>query len=59
MYFEELPSLVLQICRLRAVRDRAGDRFKAGVLLYTGPSTLPFGDRLAAVPLEGLWAPPQ
>jgi len=44
---------------LRHLRDRLGDRFKAGVLLYTGPSTVPFGDRLAAVPLEGLWAPAQ
>jgi len=41
---------------LRHLRDKLGSRFKAGVLLYTGPSTVPFGDRLAAVPLEGLWA---
>lgn len=40
---------------LRHLRDRLGERFKAGVLLYTGPSTVPFGDRLAAVPLGGLW----
>jgi predicted AAA+ superfamily ATPase len=40
---------------LRHLRDRLGDRFKAGVLLYTGPNTVPFGDRLAAVPLTGLW----
>lgn len=42
---------------LRHLRDKLGDRFKAGILLYTGPSTVPFGDRLAAVPLAGLWAP--
>lgn len=42
---------------LRHLRDKLGDRFKAGVVLYTGPSTVPFGDRLAAVPLAGLWAP--
>jgi uncharacterized protein len=41
---------------LRHLRDKLGDRFKAGVLLYTGESTVPFGDRLAAVPLCGLWA---
>lgn len=40
---------------LRQLRDKLGERFKAGVLLYTGPSTVPFGDRLAAVPLAGLW----
>lgn len=41
---------------LRHLRDKLGSRFKAGILLYTGPSTVPFGDRLAAVPLSGLWA---
>lgn len=41
---------------LRHLRDKLGDRFKAGVLLYTGEHTVPFGDRLAAVPLCGLWA---
>jgi predicted AAA+ superfamily ATPase len=41
---------------LRHLRDKLGDRFKAGVLLYTGPSTVPFGDRLGAVPIGGLWA---
>lgn len=40
---------------LRYLRDRLGERFKGGVLLYTGAETLPFGDRLAAVPLSGLW----
>ncbi len=42
---------------LRYLRDRLGDRFKAGVVLYTGQRTLPFGERLRAVPLCGLWAP--
>lgn len=37
------------------LRDKLGDRFKAGVLLYTGASTVPFGERLAAVPICGLW----
>jgi len=41
---------------LRHLRDRLGPRFKAGVLLYTGEHTVPFEDRLAAVPLSGLWA---
>lgn len=40
---------------LRYLRDKLGTRFKAGALLYTGAETLPFGDRLAAVPLGGLW----
>jgi hypothetical protein len=40
---------------LTRVRDALGQRFKAGVVLYTGANTVSFGDRLAAIPLEGLW----
>ena len=40
---------------LRYLREKLGDRFMAGALLYTGETTVPFGDRLAAVPLSGLW----
>lgn len=42
---------------LRHLRDRLGDRFRAGVVLYTGPETLPFGDRLWAIPVSALWTP--
>ena len=42
---------------LRYLRDKLGERFKAGVVIYTGETTVPFEDRLAAVPLSGLWAP--
>lgn len=41
---------------LRHLQDRLGGRFKAGIVLYTGEGTVPFGERLAAVPLSGLWA---
>lgn len=41
---------------LTRVRDALGERFKAGIVLYTGPNTVRFGDRLTAIPLEGLWA---
>lgn len=40
---------------LRKLQEAAGARFKAGVVLYDGEVTLPFGDRLHAVPLRGLW----
>lgn len=40
---------------LAHVRDRVGDRLIAGVVLYAGERTLPFGDRLWAVPLQALW----
>ncbi len=38
------------------LRDSRGDRFKAGVVLYTGRQTIPLGDRLWAVPVSGLWS---
>lgn len=41
---------------IRAMRDANADRFKAGVVLYTGPQTIPLGDRVWAVPVSGLWA---
>jgi hypothetical protein len=37
------------------LRDRRGDSFITGVVLYAGSSTKPLGDRLWAVPLSGLW----
>jgi hypothetical protein len=40
---------------LRFLRDELGDRFNRGVLLYTGEHTLPFGDRLWAMPIDALW----
>jgi uncharacterized protein len=42
---------------LRYLRDHLGDRFRCGVILYAGSTTVPFGDRLWAVPIAGLWAP--
>lgn len=41
---------------LAYLREKLGRAFKAGALLYSGASTVPFGDRLAAVPLRGLWS---
>ena len=41
---------------LAKLRDAAGTRFRAGVVLYTGRQTVPLGDRLWAVPVSGLWA---
>ncbi len=40
---------------LQYLRDKLGDRFVAGTLLYSGENTVSFGDRLTAVPLCGLW----
>ena len=38
------------------LRDKLGPRFRAGIVLYAGERTLPFGDRMAAVPISALWA---
>jgi predicted AAA+ superfamily ATPase len=43
---------------LRRLADRLGDDFLAGIVLYTGTSTLPFGDKLRAVPVSALWQVP-
>jgi uncharacterized protein len=44
------------IRHLRTMRDRQGERFVCGVLFYSGPYPLPFGDRLIALPASALWA---
>ncbi len=40
---------------LQKLRDAVGERFAAGVVFYDGEMTLPFGDRLSAVPVRALW----
>ncbi|WP_019818382.1 ATP-binding protein [Saccharomonospora saliphila] len=40
---------------LRHLAARLGDRFVAGYVLYTGAHTLPFGERIRALPIEALW----
>jgi predicted AAA+ superfamily ATPase len=40
---------------MRKLREAAGKRFAAGVVLYDGEITASFGDRFFAVPLRTLW----
>jgi hypothetical protein len=40
---------------LRLLRERLGDQFLDGVVLHRGPEVVPFGDRLAAVPIDAIW----
>jgi hypothetical protein len=40
---------------LRNLAGALGERFVAGFVLYTGPQTLPFDDKIRAVPLDALW----
>ena len=37
------------------LRDRLGDRFAGGYVLYLGHEGGSFGDRLAALPLSEMW----
>jgi len=41
---------------LEALRDERGDAFAAGVVIHTGGQTLPFGERLWALPVSALWS---
>jgi uncharacterized protein len=40
---------------LRHLADRLGERFQAGFILYAGEQSLPFGDKLKALPMAALW----
>lgn len=40
---------------LRLLRDKLGDRFKAGIVAYTGQHTVRLDDRIWAVPIAALW----
>jgi predicted AAA+ superfamily ATPase len=41
---------------LRAFRDRVGDRFVSGVVLYAGERAVQLDERLWAAPISALWA---
>jgi len=40
---------------LRRLAGKLGDDFLAGIVLYTGNATLPFGLKLRAMPVSALW----
>jgi uncharacterized protein len=40
---------------LRHLAKLTGDRFVAGYILYTGQQTLPYGERIRAIPMDALW----
>jgi predicted AAA+ superfamily ATPase len=42
---------------LRHLQASSGSRMVAGVVLYAGAHTLPFGQGLWAVPLQAMWTP--
>ena len=41
---------------LKSLRDRVGERWLRGIVLYTGSEILSFGDGLEAWPLQALWS---
>lgn len=40
---------------LRKLRETVGERFTAGVVLYDGETSVPFGEGLYAVPIRAMW----
>jgi hypothetical protein len=40
---------------LRKLKDAAGKRFRAGIVLYDGERSARFGEGLYAVPIRALW----
>jgi Holliday junction resolvase-like predicted endonuclease len=43
---------------LRRLAERVPDRWIRGVVLYLGHQAVPFGERLAALPITALWDTP-
>lgn len=43
---------------LRHLAQRAGNSFRAGIVLHTGPQALPFGPKMLALPVSALWMTP-
>ncbi len=41
---------------LSTLRDKLGERFSAGVLLYLGDGVVPLGERIWALPVSMMWA---
>lgn len=40
---------------LKDLAETVGDRFVRGIVLYLGQSTVPFSDKLCAMPINALW----
>ena len=40
---------------LRALAEASGGRFRRGIVLYTGRTSVPFGKNLHALPINSLW----
>ncbi len=40
---------------IKQFKDSVGEKFLHGIVLYTGTTALPFGDKLTALPIASLW----
>jgi predicted AAA+ superfamily ATPase len=40
---------------MKYLEETIGDRFLCGIVLYSGPEALPFGERVFAAPLSAVW----
>ncbi|HXV63426.1 MAG TPA: DUF4143 domain-containing protein, partial [Vicinamibacteria bacterium] len=40
---------------LRFMKDALGVRFRRGIVLYMGEQSVPFGEKLVALPVNALW----
>lgn len=40
---------------LRFIKDFLGARFRRGIVFYTGEESVPFGEKLVALPVSALW----
>ncbi|GII44911.1 hypothetical protein Psi02_13350 [Planotetraspora silvatica] len=58
IYSADLPRRQRQICHEgggRSATPESWPRRANGIVLYAGQETLPFGDRMRALPLSALW----
>ncbi|PON06559.1 hypothetical protein ATY29_15675 [Rhizobium hidalgonense] len=52
---EVKASATVNATDFRSLKTRAGKKFAFAIVLYDGTDVVPFGDRLAALPLSCLW----
>ncbi|AHG48799.1 hypothetical protein RLEG12_07645 (plasmid) [Rhizobium leguminosarum bv. trifolii CB782] len=52
---EVKASATVNATDFRSLKTRAGKKFAFGIVLYDETDVVPFGDRLAGVPLSCLW----
>ena len=49
------PTKQLVVRGLELLKELAGERFRRGIVLYSGKQRVPLGKDLHALPIESLW----